>query len=163
MTPEVQYLKETETYTVFKYDAFAILVWKQAPNLEGVSRLGELFRLVRKSLNGQKFGYLAIVEEVAGRNMDAEVRKALSMTHKEFEANIAGAAIVFEGTGFRASIVRSVVSAIDFASRMAFPSKVESNVLSGATWLRQRVGSVPAQTLASVVNRVRHHDQAARE
>lgn len=146
---------DNDDYAVFIVDTrIVVLVWKQPPSLAGVTDCRRLFQQVRTKRPGDKFGYLAIVESRAGTNMPADVRDALTLLLREYQGAIAASAIVFEGTGFRASIVRSVVSAINLATRLEFSSTVESDLTVGASWLMDRVkgSKLTATSLVAAVN-----------
>jgi hypothetical protein len=150
-------LIDRDAYAVFSLERHVVLIWKKPPTLAGVLDCRRVFEVMRTRSNA-RFGYLAIVEPRAGTNMPTEVRMALSMLVKEYQHSIAAAAIVFEETGFGASIVRSVVSAINLATRIEYPSKVDSSVGRAAAWLtlQPRLGkSVSAVALTSSVNAFR--------
>jgi hypothetical protein len=151
---QLQDVIDREGYAVFSVDHFVALVWKQPPAMRGVEDCRMVFEIM-ESRRKSKFGYLAIVEPDAGSNMPSDVRAALSSMLKQHQRSIAASLIVFEGTGFGASIVRSVVSAINLATRIEFPAKVESNLFRGNVWLTQQMritSQVSAGGLTSSVN-----------
>lgn len=150
-------LEETAAFAVFSVEHTAVLIWKEPPVPEGVDACKRLFALLRARRPKERFGYFTIVESRAGSNMPAPVRDALSAMLRDFQHSIAGAAIVFEGTGFRAAIVRSVVAAINLASRLDFTASVEANVQAGATFLadKQRATQLSAQQLVDSLREFR--------
>ncbi|MEM9459747.1 MAG: hypothetical protein AAGF11_36555 [Myxococcota bacterium] len=52
-------------------------------------------------------------------------------------------AIVYEGTGFRESIVRSVVTSMSVLARFPFEYKVFASVLDACPWLFARLPGIP--------------------
>jgi hypothetical protein len=143
---------ETEGHVTFIVDRVVVLVWKKPPELPGVEHCGSLFRAM------DRFGYLVVVQPNAGTQMPGPVRTELSAMLRAHEKRIIGSAIAFEGKGFGAAIVRSVVSAIQLALQPPYPVKVTSDVLSAAQWLtdtmRMRgVAGIDAPTLISSVNK----------
>jgi hypothetical protein len=154
----VEHVTDTETHAVLSIDGTAVAIWKQPPVMAAVDDLRRLFALLRGSDGAGRFGYLALIEARAGVNVRTDVRDALAGALREYQAAISASVIVFEGTGFRASIVRSVVDAIFTSAPLAFPSTVESDLSAGARWLVERLGShatlTPAQ-LANAVNELR--------
>lgn len=152
MPPRMENVIETAAFALFTVEHCVVLVWKQPPVVAGIDECRRVFELMRTRRPKDKFAYLAIVESRAGTNMPADVREALSKMLHEFQHAISGSAIVFEGTGFRASIVRSVVAAINLASRLAFSSTVESDLATAARWIVERGGTqVGAHELVDVV------------
>jgi hypothetical protein len=150
-------LIDRDAYAVFTIERHVVLIWKKPPTLAGVLDCRRVFELMCKRSDA-RFGYLAVVEPSAGTSMPAEVRTALSKLVKEYERSIAAAAIVFEETGFGASIVRSVVSAINLATRIEYPSKVESSIGRAGVWLtlQPRLGkTIAAAQLTTSVNTYR--------
>jgi hypothetical protein len=138
MAVRLENLVETPEYAVFSTARNAVVIWKQPPVPEGIDACKRLFTLLARR-SKEKFAYLAIVESRAGINMPTEVRETLTAMLREYQQSIAASAIVFEEAGFRASIVRSVVSAISIATRLDFPSTVESQVVNAAYWLAEHV------------------------
>jgi hypothetical protein len=156
MPPRMENAVETAGFALFTIEHCVVLIWKQPPVLAGIEECKRIFQLVRTRRPKEKFSYLAVVESRAGTNMPAEVREALSALLREYQSAIAGSAIVFEGTGFRASIVRSVVAAINLASRLEFASTVESDLGTAARWLVDRAkGALTSGDLIEVVRAFR--------
>ena len=159
-----QNIVDAEGYALFTVDGNPVLVWKHPPVMAGIDDCKRLFSHLRATRPQTKFGYLAIVESHAGTHMPSDVRSSLSSMLNQFEQSIAGSVVVFEGTGFRAAIVRSVVAAITLASRLDFPATVESDLRVAARWL---VGKLPAggrlqpNELCDTVNQFRSRWNAA--
>jgi hypothetical protein len=140
MPPRMENLVETDSFAVFSVDECVVLVWKQPPIMAAVDENRRLFQQLRTRHPQDKLSYLVVAETGVGIQMPSDVRAALAAMLREYQKAIVGSAIVFEGTGFRASIVRSVVAAINIASRLEFPSSVQSDLASAARWLVEKGG-----------------------
>jgi hypothetical protein len=132
-------------YSVCTLGNVVVLTWKGPPSVEGVKSCSLAFSALRRESRAPQIGFLTIIEHVAGQGtMHAPVRSALGQMLKENEEIIRAAAIAFEGTGFRATVVRSVVTAIQMATRLKFHSSVFSERNAAAAWLINRMaGSSP--------------------
>jgi hypothetical protein len=140
MPPRMENLVETESFAVFSVDECVVLVWKQPPIMAAVDENRRLFQRLRTRHPQDKLSYLVVAETGVGIQMASDVRAAVAAMLREYQKAIVGSAIVFEATGFRASIVRSVVAAINLASRLEFPSSVQSDLASAARWLVEKGG-----------------------
>jgi hypothetical protein len=138
MPAPVENLVETDGFAVFTVDQCVVLVWKQPPVMAAVDENRRLFELLRARHPEQLLSYLVVAETGVGTQMRAEVRAAVAAMLRDHQKAIAGSVIVFEGTGFRAAIVRSVVAAINLVSRLEFPSSVQSDLASAARWLAEK-------------------------
>jgi hypothetical protein len=141
---------ESEGHSTFIVDRVVVLIWKKPPELLGIEHCGKLFRQL------DRFGYLVVVQPHAGTQMPGAVRTEISALLRTHEKKVLGSAIAFEGKGFGAAIVRSVVSTIQLALQPPYPVKVTSDVLTAAQWLTDtmRIGgitSIDAQTLIAAV------------
>jgi len=92
------------------------------------------------------FGFLVILEPRCQLLLPSDVRTALASIIKRHSSQCAGAAIVYEQTGFHATAVRSVVTAINFASRATHPTRVCAELTDGVSWLNQLTGGTPTTT-----------------
>jgi hypothetical protein len=105
-----------------------------------------LMRRALDELSGRfdKFGYLGVIEAEAQLLMPPDVRNGMNALVKRFSPRFTGAAIVFEKQGFHATAVRSLVTAINLASRATHPNHVFSDVREGVAWLCQMTPGEPA-------------------
>ena len=126
-----------------------VLIWTGAPSVDGVKTCTSAFTTLRREDPKSKVGLLSIIEQEAGHGtMDASVRNELSRMLKDNEKAIQAAAVVFEAQGFKATVVRSVVTAIQMASRVSFPSSVFQDRFAGAKWLVDHMPGSPASLAA---------------
>lgn len=89
------------------------------------------------------FGYLAVVEPDAKLLLPPDIRDGVQANVKRFSSRFSGAAIVFEKSGFQATALRSVVTAINFASRATHPNHVFADLREAVSWLSQLTGGEP--------------------
>ena len=103
-----------------------------------------------------KAGFFCVVEETSAPPNDA-ARSASSKMLEEHGTNLRAGACVIEGTGFRASIVRSVASGIVMLARSKSkaPMQYFSSVNQGANWIGRYVDIGGIDTFASEVEEVR--------
>jgi hypothetical protein len=107
------------------------------------------------------FGYLAVVEPEAKFLLPPDIREGVQANVKRFSSRIAGAAIIFEKSGFQATALRSVVTAINFASRATHPNQLFADLRDGVSWLNQLTGGEPtAARLLGIAKMLRSIDSA---
>jgi hypothetical protein len=113
-------------------DTFFIL-WKKNTTMEATQQLrGHLLEFTRSRPAG--VGLLTIVEANAPVP-GAEVRKALAAVLADFSRDIKASAVVFEGQGFSAAAVRSVVTGLTLIARQAYPHKVFGSLGEAGAWM----------------------------
>ncbi|HTV25354.1 MAG TPA: hypothetical protein VMG12_41955 [Polyangiaceae bacterium] len=104
----------------------------------------------------EKFGYVAVIEPDAQLLMPADIRNGFNALVKRYSPRFTGAAIVFEKTGFHATAVRSVVTAINLASRATHPNHVFADLREGLSWLAQLTPAEPsAAGLLQIIQQLR--------
>ena len=102
------------------------------------------------------FGYLAVIEPDAQLLMPADIRNGFNALVKRYSPRFTGAAIVFEKTGFHATAVRSVVTAINLASRATHPNQVFSDLRAGVSWLSPLTPGEPSTAaLLQIIQQLR--------
>lgn len=117
--------------------------------------------LMRRSLTDlaaafPTFGYLLVLEPESKLLMPPDVRAGIDACVKRFTNQITGAAIVFEKTGFHATAVRSVVTAINLASRATHPNQVFAELPLAVSWLASLTPGEPtAARLLQIVKQLR--------
>lgn len=92
----------------------------------------------------EKFGWVTIIEPEADLSLQPDVRSGFNALVKRYSSRVAGAAIVFERAGFHATAVRSLVTAINVASRATHPNRVFSDVREAASWVSKLTGGEPS-------------------
>ena len=102
------------------------------------------------------FGYLCVLQPEAELTLPAEVRESVNAYVRRYSSRFTGAAIVFEAPGFQATVVRSLVTAVNLASRASHPTKVFDQLRDGTSWLcRLTPGEPAASRLLTVTNQLR--------
>lgn len=134
-------------------DAF-ILIWHHNTTVAGVmalERAVEEFAETRP--NG--IGLVTIVEESAPMP-PGDAREALAKFLERASHCIKVSAVAFEGTGFRAAAVRSVVAGLTMVARQSYPHKVFATVEEGMAWMAPQMPSpTSAQQLSEVIAELR--------
>jgi hypothetical protein len=88
--------------------------------------------------------------------MAPDLRESVDAYVRRYSARFTGAAIVFEAPGFQATVVRSVVTAINLASRASHPTKVFDDLRTGCSWLgRLTPGEPTASRLYELTTQLR--------
>jgi hypothetical protein len=117
-------------------DDFILLLWRRRVVPQGVGWAREAFaKLAGERKHDRKLVFLTTVVPGCDISTPAEVRKDIAALLKTYESRIACAAIVFENNGFGMTIVRSVITAIQMASRSRFPNAVFGSVESALGWM----------------------------
>ena len=124
----------TQDHVIATWDRVMILIFRVESTMAAVRDAQGVFDNLAHEHSGGVF-LLTIVERDA-RMPSVVVRGALA----EFLAQAAGrmvlSAVVYEGTGFRATAVRSVVSGLAMLTNYPYPHKVFPRVEAAANWFR---------------------------
>jgi hypothetical protein len=111
-----------------------LIVVSYSLTLEGVEAIGR--GLAKQTQRQQQACSISIVERKSGSGTTPEVREAIAEVVRKYDNSITGAAVVCDGSGFRATAIRSVVTAINMASRASHPSKVFATCEPALEWLQ---------------------------
>lgn len=104
----------------------------------------------------QKFGYVSVIEPEARLLIPPDIRSGFDALVRRYSPRFTGAAIIYERQGFGATAVRSLVTAINFASRATHPNHVFSDLREGVSWLCSLAPGEPgAAGLVHVLRRLR--------
>jgi hypothetical protein len=133
---------------------YTIQIAKGRPTMMALSTLQRAF--ADQSDRYEKFGFLAIVEPDAPLLLAPDVRNGFDVLVKRYSPRFTGAAIVYERTGFQATALRSLITAINIASRATHPNQVFSDLREGVCWLSKLTAAEPTPTgLVHIVQRLR--------
>lgn len=80
-------------------------------------------------------GYIALFEPDATVMMPSEFRAPSAQFVARYSDRFFGAAMVYEPSGFKATVVRSVITAVHLASRARHPLRVTSDLAAAVDWL----------------------------
>jgi hypothetical protein len=111
-----------------------LIVLSYTITLAGVEAIGR--GLAKLTQGKQKACSISFVERTTGPGTASDARQAITEIARKYESSLSSAAIVCGGTGFRATAVRSVVTAIHMASRATYPTKVFSTDSPAFEWLQ---------------------------
>jgi len=109
---------------------------------EAVRELAQAFERGTQDNPSRRFGLLVVLAPDIDVRLPGGVREALANVVAQYQGVIAATAVAFEGKGFTATIVRSVVTAIALMSSIRFPYKVEDGAERGLEWLIGQLGPV---------------------
>ncbi len=103
-----------------------------------------------------KVNYFSVIEQ-GTLVMHPEARRDMAKVVSKHTRSIKGAAIVCHGTGFVATAVRSVITAIHMASFASHPLRVFSAIDPALTWLgsKQAAGELDLAALSAELERLR--------
>jgi hypothetical protein len=142
-------------FSAFARGRLAVLIWHQHIVGEAVPLLGEVFEQLRREYGAAGFGFLTIIEKDTDIHTPAEVREGLSQLLATSGPWLRAAAIAYEATGFKATIVRSAITAINIASRARFPNRVFQRTEAALEWLVEHVGALEPQLAEDLQHRLR--------
>jgi hypothetical protein len=117
--------------------------------------------LIRRALSDladryDTFGWLSVLEPNGKLTIAPDLRESVDAYVRRYSSRFTGAAIVFEAAGFQATVVRSVVTAINLASRASHPTKVFDDLRAGCSWLgRLTPGEPTASRLYELTTQLR--------
>lgn len=129
--------------------ACCVLLWRGAVDEASFARQREALQFVTQAYAGEA-SVLCIIEATS-EPPSQEMRQRASRLLEELGASIRCIAYVIEGSGFRAAIIRGVLSSIEMLKRdKVFPSRYFGSVPEAAAWLAsaddQRVEIAEAAT-----------------
>jgi hypothetical protein len=137
-------------FSAFARGRLAVLIWHDHIVAEAVPVLGEVFEQLRREHGTTGFGFLTIIEKDTDIHTPAEVREGLSQLLTTSGPWLRAAAIAYEATGFKATIVRSAITAINIASRARFPNRVFQRKEAALEWLVEHVGALDPELTAQL-------------
>jgi hypothetical protein len=108
----------------------------------------------------ERIAHLCIITPESGMLPPGEVREALQRLMMRFDKRLAAAAIVYEGTGFKATAVRSIVTGLCMVARTTHPTRVFTREGEACLWVAQAL-ALPAllarSELCDAMKELRRH------
>jgi hypothetical protein len=134
-------------------EGVAVAFWLCHTNVEDVD---ELARAARRAQQGstERVRLVQIVPQTAV-SPDARARAALAHMLRGLQGVVSHSVIVFEGEGFRAAMVRSIVTSIASLSNPGFPHRVFAQLPDAAAWMCAGRAGLDAGQVEAVVQHVR--------
>jgi hypothetical protein len=142
-------------FSAFARGRLAVLIWHEHIVEAAIPPLREVFEQLRRAHGAAGFGFLTIIEKDTDIHTPAEVREGLSQLLAEYAPSLRAAAIAYEATGFKATIARSAITAINIASRARFPNRVFQRTDAALEWLVEYVGALDAELPARLQSLLR--------
>jgi hypothetical protein len=143
-------LQPAPSYLAMSAGPIALLVWRTATSVEGVLAIEKVFSRMQKELAPASLGFLTVALPDMDLRVGNPVRTELARLLKAYGPSIGAAAVAYEGSGFKATIARSVITAISLASQNEFPYRVFAAVDPAMRWLATKVGSVTDEVSSDV-------------
>ena len=144
-TPEIVSLGRDHAIGI--WHCFLIQIWRHGTSLD----CARTVRDAAKRLAAEREGALAtiIVVESGAAMPDGDTRAELARMVDDQKGRMVAAALVHEGSGFRAAAVRAVMTGMMTLAKQPFPHHVVANVADGAKWLATRE-RLPAGDVAEI-------------
>ncbi len=118
---------------------FLVVIWRGETTMEGIA---ELEAHLAAFAAGQPDGVVLVtIVERRAPLPPGKVRDALARFMAR-SASIRASGVVFEGSGFRASAVRSVVTGLTMLAKQPYPHKVFATVEQASVWLVEETNRV---------------------
>ena len=129
---EVRILHSEPSHAIAFLERTLVVLWQTETRKQAVLELASLLAGLAEESRG-----LALMQVIGDHATppDADTRAALAKMLKANETRIVASAVVFEGSGFRASVIRSVVVGIAMLSRPKCPHTVFASTAEGTEWL----------------------------
>jgi hypothetical protein len=152
--PAVEIYSQEPGYVVAVAGKYLIQVLRDRTTTTTIS-------LVRRALSDLSdrhatFGYLCILEPEAQLTLPPAIREGVHAFVRRYTSRFTGVAVVLEKAGFQGTAVRSVMTAINVASRATHPSQVFDKLPEAASWLnRLTLGGLTTTGLVQVAKQLR--------
>jgi hypothetical protein len=134
-------------------DGLAIAFWRYHTNAEDVPELANAARRAQAAC-GRPVGLIQVVPASA-ITPDGPARAALAGMLRQLDGVVSSSAIVHEAEGFRAAMIRSIVTGLATISKPNFPHRVFGKVGEAAVWMSQSDRSASAERIARTVFQLR--------
>lgn len=148
----VEILEAEEGYVFAGFRDVFVVVWRQTIDIVRAARVAEVLeRFAAKRPGG--IAMFVVIESTCGLP-DGETRDRMARDMKAHEHFTKQMLLVYEGTGFGAAAIRSVVVGLQMLSRQAVDTKTVATPAEAARWLESRSG-VRASELEAAVDVIR--------
>lgn len=152
-------------YAVGLLHNHVVLIWRRKAVARGVNDVRRGFLEVVRGRTATKLGFITVVDAQCEMSAAPDVRAEVTELLRLYAPHVGAAAVTFEGTGFRMTMVRSVITAINLASRSRFPNSVFTDKVAAAVWLEQQMQTighaVPATRIVGAVEVLRNESAKA--
>lgn len=128
-------VQATSQHAIGHVSEVALYVWRSTTTLAAARALEQTVRIVGTRAKGG--GVLLGVVAAGVPPPEANVRKALADSLAAGAGFVRASALVFEGEGFRASMVRAVATGLSMLARLPYPHESFPSVTAAAKWLER--------------------------
>lgn len=142
---ETRIIRATGDYALGLWANLLIVLFRVRTTVEGADDIRETCAQVEKEFaNG--IGMLTIIEQHAPAP-DGEARAGLADLMRN-AGYIKASGVAFEGSGFRAAMVRSIIAGLSMIARQPYPHRVFSNLTDTLDWLIPELNDRSSQNLS---------------
>lgn len=132
-----------------------LLLWRTQVISSGTQWARRAFLRVKQSSDSGIL-FFTVAEKQCDISTPPEVRKEIADLLKSYADRLTAAAITFEAGGFKATMVRSIITAIYMASRTRFPNSVFSDAQLAAAWMSSHArGTISAAQIVRGIDTLR--------
>jgi serine/threonine protein kinase len=156
-TTELRILHREHGLVAAHFGAVCVAVWRENSTLARIERQRDALAHVVAGYPGEA-SFLCVVESTSAPPDEAG-RRASSRMIEDLGANLRAVAIVIEGSGFRASIVRSVAAGIVLLARSKTKTPVAyfAGLEGGVSWLGRSANLGSERAIVRSVEELREH------
>ena len=150
---QVTICRGNSDYVVGFSRGLAVAYWRYHTKAEYVPELEATALRAHKAFGGS----IALMQIVAGSAItpDGRARGALVQMLRSLNGFVSHSAIVHEAEGFRAAMIRSIVTGVAALSNPGFPHRVFAEVPEAANWMSQSHERLTAVHIVSTADRIR--------
>lgn len=154
MEDRAEVLEHQAGYVFGGWQDVFIAAWRATTTLMGARRVGIVMERFA-ARHPQGISLVMIVEPHCDMP-DGATRDLIAKDMKRHESFTRHATMIYEGSGFKAATIRSIMVGLQMLSRQAAPTKVCATVAEGAHWLAEmRSGKLDAARLEARIAELR--------
>ncbi|MEO8180754.1 MAG: hypothetical protein ABI895_18120 [Deltaproteobacteria bacterium] len=150
---QVTVCRSNSDYVVGFTNGLAIAFWRHETLAEYVGELQATAVRARKAC-GQPIALIQVVPP-GSITPDGRARAALVQMLRELKNVVSYSAIVHEAEGFRAAMIRSIVTGVAALSNPGFPHRVFAKLPEAAGWIGENHALLSPELISSAVAKVR--------
>src|SRR5262249_26282942 len=131
-----------------------VVAWRQVTSVAAAMRMARTFRQFAAH-HDRGVTILVVIEDSSGLP-DAATRDLLARDLKKHEPFTRQLALVYEGEGFRAAAVRSIMVGLQMLSKQTVPTKTFANLPAAVKWLADLRPELDRKEVLAGVASIRH-------
>ncbi|HEY4016703.1 MAG TPA: hypothetical protein VGM06_25380 [Polyangiaceae bacterium] len=130
--PELRRLAADANHSIASFGPLLLSVWKRETTVEALQGMEQLIPGIAQEAPEGRVGLFVVVEPHASMP-SSEARAELSRIRRTSAIGLT--ALVFEGDGFAAALVRGVTTSLNLLERGRTRTHIFANVSSAAAWI----------------------------